>query len=73
MRYEIYSLGIKNERGHLEQLGAIIEAVSNQSFSAFMDTHIFSRLGCPAFIHGWANLGLFLPDVEILIWLLVKG
>ncbi|WP_458122703.1 serine hydrolase domain-containing protein [Paenibacillus sp. Z3-2] len=26
-------------------LGAIIEAVSNQSFSAFMDTHIFSPLG----------------------------
>lgn len=26
-------------------LGAIIETVSNQSFSAFMDTHIFSRLG----------------------------
>ncbi|PZM66111.1 serine hydrolase domain-containing protein [Paenibacillus dendritiformis] len=26
-------------------LGAIIEAVSNQSFSTFMDTHIFSPLG----------------------------
>lgn len=26
-------------------LGAIIEGVSNQSFSAFMDTHIFSPLG----------------------------